>query len=118
MVPRISIGSGREDPVDLTRQDWRGPEAGWAPRDIGHWEVDVLDPGPYRIELRFAKTAEPAKVRLELGEAKAEADVPKDAESAVFEGVRLPAGPGDLRASIEDAKGRSGVHQASVARPR
>ena len=25
----------------MSRQDWRGPQAGWTPTSIGHWEVDV-----------------------------------------------------------------------------
>jgi arylsulfatase A-like enzyme len=32
--PRIHLG-GAEDPSLLTRQDWRGPKAGWSPNDIG-----------------------------------------------------------------------------------
>ncbi len=38
---RIEIGGDREDPTILTRQDWRGPRAGWGPNDQGHWEVEV-----------------------------------------------------------------------------
>ena len=30
-----------ENPVLLTRQDWRGPNASWTPEGVGYWEVRV-----------------------------------------------------------------------------
>ena len=39
--PRIVIGSEKENPVRLSRQDWRGPKAGWTPQSEGHWEIEV-----------------------------------------------------------------------------
>jgi len=121
-APRIAVGSDRADPVDLTRQDWLGPKAGWAPRDLGHWEVEVLRAGPYRVELRFAapkgtaKGAGTAKARFEIGAMRLEREVPAGATSIVFESVRLPEGPGDLKATIEDAEGEYGAHQVTLAR--
>jgi arylsulfatase A-like enzyme len=49
--PRIVIGSEKENPVRLSRQDWRGPKAGWAPGDEGHWEVAFARAGQYRVTL-------------------------------------------------------------------
>jgi len=37
-IARINVGSPRQNPVRLTRQDWRGPEAAWSPKGLGHWE--------------------------------------------------------------------------------
>ena len=31
-----------ENPILLTRQDWRGDGADWSPKGIGHWEVNVV----------------------------------------------------------------------------
>jgi arylsulfatase A-like enzyme len=45
----ISIGSTQENPVRLSRQDWRGPKAGWTPDSIGHWTVNIVREGNYRI---------------------------------------------------------------------
>ncbi len=47
--PRIVVGSEKENPVRLSRQDWRGPNAGWAPDSIGHWEVKIERDGRYRV---------------------------------------------------------------------
>lgn len=46
--PRIVIGNPKENPVRLSRQDWRGPNAGWAADSVGHWEVKVERAGKYK----------------------------------------------------------------------
>ena len=40
--PRIFLGAPQENPVLLTRQDWRGSGASWGPKGIGYWEVKVV----------------------------------------------------------------------------
>ncbi|HSQ56786.1 MAG TPA: sulfatase-like hydrolase/transferase, partial [Gemmata sp.] len=50
--PRIIIGSEKENPVRLSRQDWRGPKAGWAPESEGYWEVKIERAGKYRVTVR------------------------------------------------------------------
>ena len=72
--PRIHLGTPHENPVMLTRQDWRGAGAGWAADSAGHWEVQVAAAGKYEVvgpdaarrrrrrsallsERRFAETA-------------------------------------------------------------
>ena len=58
--PRIVLGSDKENPVRLTRQDMRGPKAGWAPENVGHWEVAFERAGRYEVTLwsgqEFEKT--------------------------------------------------------------
>src|SRR5207253_2093619 len=50
--PRIVIGSEKENPVWLTRQDMRGPKAGWAADAEGYWEVKIERAGRYELTLR------------------------------------------------------------------
>jgi hypothetical protein len=50
--PRIVVGSDKEDPVRLSRQDWRGPKAGWEADSVGHWDVTVERTGRYEVRLR------------------------------------------------------------------
>lgn len=47
--PRIVIGSEKENPVRLSRQDWRGEKAGWTADSIGHWEVKIEREGRYKV---------------------------------------------------------------------
>jgi len=51
LPPRIIVGSEKENPSLLTRQDWRGPRSGWTPNDQGFWELNVERPGTYRVTL-------------------------------------------------------------------
>ena len=53
--PRIVIGSEKENPVRLTRQDMRGPKAGWAADAEGHWVVRIDRPGRYEVTVRGNK---------------------------------------------------------------
>jgi len=47
--PRIVIGNDKENPVRLSRQDWRGPNAGWEKDSKGHWLVRIEKDGMYRV---------------------------------------------------------------------
>jgi arylsulfatase A-like enzyme len=49
--PRIVIGNEKENPVRLSRQDWRGPKGGWTPEAIGHWEIKIERAGKYKVTL-------------------------------------------------------------------
>ncbi len=50
--PKIVIGSEKENPVRLSRQDWRGPKAGWQADSLGHWETKITRPGKYKVTIR------------------------------------------------------------------
>jgi hypothetical protein len=115
-VARIFIGDSREDPVRLTRQDWRGPLAGWTPQSVGHWEVDVRHPGPYQLTMRFAELTEPAVLTFVLGAMKQQKDVPAGASKASFSGVRLSPGRGTLASSIIQGERTTGVIDVVVSR--
>jgi arylsulfatase/arylsulfatase A len=53
--PRIVLGSEKENPVRLSRQDWRGEKAGWAADSVGHWEVEFERAGRYELTARSVK---------------------------------------------------------------
>ena len=44
--PRIALGSRDENPVLLTRQDWRGPAASWDADGLGSLRGGCADSGP------------------------------------------------------------------------
>ena len=46
---RTHIGSDKQKVTHLSRQDWRGPNAGWTPDSIGHWELLAEKTGRYGI---------------------------------------------------------------------
>jgi arylsulfatase A-like enzyme len=113
--PRIALGASAENPVVLTRQDWRGPRAGWNPGDLGHWEVQVAAAGDYEFTLRFAATGAGA-ARLSLGQAVIERPIAEGQTSCTLGPARLEAGPGRLEASISSGGEPHGVLFAEVKR--
>ena len=114
--PRIQIGTPHEYLVTLTRQDWRGPRAGWNADSLGHWEVEVARPGRYEVTLRFARLARPSAVRVRFGNVERKRESPANAESLTFESVNLPAGKGMFEAWLEAGEQTVGVHQVDVKR--
>ena len=115
-VARIFIGDPRENPVRLTRQDWRGPEAGWTPASVGHWLVDVRRDGRYRVTMRFAAVAEPAVAVFQLGSANVQQDVPAGSTSVAFTNVALPTGEDTLSAHLTQGTRRVGVLDVVLTR--
>jgi arylsulfatase A-like enzyme len=112
--PRIHLGTAHEDPVQLTRQDWRGPRAGWGPKDLGHWEVQVAKAGTFDVTLRFAPDDRPRTARFALGAVTRTKEVPAKATHITLEAVRLPEGAGRLEAFLVAGEVSGGVLYAEV----
>jgi arylsulfatase A-like enzyme len=98
--PRIHLGTRHENPVILSRQDWRGTTAGWSPASNGHWEVDIRSSGRYNVRVRTHKLEAAAKLTLRVGEITRSLDVAAGAESGSFEGMALPSGETRVAAEI------------------
>jgi hypothetical protein len=107
--PRIVIGSKQENPTVLTRQDWRGPRAGWDKNSLGYWEVEVQREGKYRITLRFAGAGE---VHFRLGTVELKGTPAAGATEYTWKEVQLGSGPGRLEAAV----GNIGVHYVELQR--
>jgi hypothetical protein len=114
--PRIHVGAPQENPSLLTRQDWRGPRAGWTPTSLGHWEVQVARPGTFTIKLLFAEAKEGGAAHFALLGVERKTDLKPGAKECLFEGVKLPAGPGKLEAWVARGKETAGVQYVEVKR--
>ena len=112
--PRIHVGSERESPTVLTRQDWRGPKAGWTPTSEGHWDLFVERPGTYRVTLDFDPAKEGRRAQVDVGKTKEKIDVPPGQSRTVFD-VPIPKGEATLAAWVE-GKARAGVRYAQLER--
>jgi arylsulfatase A-like enzyme len=113
--PRIYLGTPHENPVILTRQDWRVPPE--TRRPVGWWEVDVRRAGKYDIRVLLEKTAKEAEVRLELGAIAKTARIPQGSEEYLFSWVDLPSGPARLRVIVnsgQEVKGATYVHVGTL----
>jgi len=114
--PRIYLGAPQEELTQLTRQDWRGPQAGWGARSAGYWEVRVDRAGTYEVTLRFPKLAAAGKAQFMLGDTKAEKDVAIGDTEVTFGQVKLAKGDGRLEAAILQGQDKAGPHYVDVRR--
>lgn len=113
---KIALGAPQENPVRLTRQDWRGPKAGWTPQSVGHWLVDVRRAGHYHVTLRFAPLKQAGQATFSLGAVKLQQEVPAGATTAVFDRVPLKQGPGTLAGIVAQGDQTLGVLDVVVER--
>jgi arylsulfatase A-like enzyme len=114
--PRIALGAPEENPTVLTRQDWRGPQAGWTPNDVGHWEIAVARGGDFAVTLHFAPRSEPATAHLAIRGLDVTRDVEANATECTFETLALGPGPGRLEAWLAHDKATAGVLWVEVRR--
>lgn len=114
--PRIHLGAPQENPVTLTRQDWRGPRAGWGTNSLGHWEVQVTRAGAYNIRLQFPIVNEPATAHFVVGTITLQKELKPGATERLLKSVRLPTGPARLEAWIAQPMKNVGVHYVEVRR--
>jgi arylsulfatase A-like enzyme len=117
-VARIVIGDSREDPVRLTRQDWRGPQAGWTPTSVGHWQVEVAREGRYTLTMRFAPLSEPGVLRLSFGSTTLEKELAAGAVTITLPDVRLTRGAGTLASYVTQGNRQVGMTDIIVSRRR
>ncbi|MGP0066072.1 MAG: arylsulfatase [Isosphaeraceae bacterium] len=113
---RIEVGGDRENPTILTRQDWRGPRAGWGPNDQGHWEVDVSHPGPFEVTLRLTPRRFRTVAHLTLRGVIRELDLAAGATECTFHNVLWAAGPGRLEAWVEGNRATAGPLDVTIRR--
>lgn len=118
----IFIGAPQENPVRLTRQDWRGPEARWTSPGSGAWEVDVRRRGRYEITARFEKVYKESEVELFWGRresglhVKESKRIPAGTTTVVFDTIRPIRGIGALECFIEQEAKKVGVLDLMVKR--
>ncbi|MEO7649998.1 MAG: arylsulfatase [Bryobacteraceae bacterium] len=108
--PRIHLGSEFENPVTLTRQDWR--EEGAA----GHWHVQVARTGRYEVTLRMPAVAAAGEARFRLNGVTLKQPVAKGATSCTFEASTFEAGPGRLEALIQSGSKAAAANYVDVKR--
>lgn len=113
--PRIHVGSDRETPTVLTRQDWRGSGGKWDGKSEGYWDLLVERPGKYRVGLLFEPAKGPSLATLKFGGLTHEVRL-KEGSGALAIEVELKKGNERLEASITDGTSRTGARYVEVER--
>ena len=105
--PRLVVGSPHENPVVLTRQDWRG--ADWRAGDQGHWLIDVKEGGRYTVTVRGAKGEGDRVLAWSVGDRTESRPLPAGETAVTWRDVELPPGPARLEAWIQEVDRKKGV---------
>jgi hypothetical protein len=114
--PRIWIGSEIEDPVLLTRQDWRGPKATWDATGLGHYEVDIRRKGRYRVTLKFPETREAAKATFDTSFTQIGEEIRPGSAECSMETSFDRVGPARFEGRLEAAGRTWGAHYIEIRR--
>jgi arylsulfatase A-like enzyme len=115
--PRIAIGSDKENPTTLTRQDWRGPQAGWTPKSVGHWDVQVEKAGVFEVAATLpAPALHGAMLHVKFGARSYTKKINEGETNSFLRGIDLPAGPIRLEAWLAEGDSVRGMRFVAVRR--
>jgi arylsulfatase A-like enzyme len=113
---RIFLGAKQENPVLLTRQDWRGPDATWTPEGIGYWDLNIVTRARYEIRLRFDSAKANRTLTVKCAGTSREETIKAGTEEYLFKNVRLPAGPARFEAILDEGTATRGVKHVEIQR--
>lgn len=115
--PAIHIGTPHENPVVLTRQDWRHIKGRpWAADSNGFWKLHAATEGRYDVRLRFRPLKADAAVTLAMGGQTLTDKAKAQATECLFTGITLKKGPLELLATLTQKNNTQGPWQVDVIR--
>jgi arylsulfatase/arylsulfatase A len=113
--PRIHIGAEYENPVVLTRQDWRHIKGRpWAPNSNGYWMLYVASSGLYDIRARFKDNRAGGSAVLKIGTQEIKDKFSENQSALLFENVKLERENIDLQVTLSIANDTKGPWQVDV----
>ncbi|MBN2000644.1 arylsulfatase [candidate division KSB1 bacterium] len=115
--PRIYIGTDFENPVTLTRQDWRHEKGRpWEEESNGYWLLSVAESGLYNITLRFHSEGRNGRAVLKAGTSEHTQAYRADQTEIVYKDIPLETGDLTLKATLRTGTNEKGPWQADVLR--
>jgi len=115
--PRIYVGTPYENPVVLTRQDWRHTKGRpWAEDSNGHWLLHVANAGTYDVTLRFHSENAPGQAVLAVGGNEWKQPFSAKQTELAFQGLHLEKGDTTLQTTLSTDGTVKGAWQVDVAR--
>jgi arylsulfatase/arylsulfatase A len=114
--PRIPIGTEHENPVVLTRQDWRKISNNpWLEEATGYWRLSCQLPGTYHVLVRFREPEAGGTVTLKVGENTFRKALPDGHNKIEFKDVTIAGDALDLQAWLQtDHNKKIGSWQVEV----
>jgi len=112
--PRIHVGTQHENPVVLTRQDWRHTNGRpWARDSQGHWLL-LAKAGKARVHCRFSPSQSAGTATLRINDDVRTVKLAPAATTCDFPNVTMPAGPVTLEVKLAHGEKTRGIHQADL----
>lgn len=112
--PRILVGTKFENPVVLTRQDWRHSKGRpWARDSMGHWLLKAPG-GSYAVRCRFSPSRIAGTAILRINDTILTVPVSPNATTCTFPKVSVRAGNLKLGVELRHGNKQRGVHQADI----
>jgi arylsulfatase/arylsulfatase A len=112
--PRIQVGTKFENPVVLTRQDWRHTQGRpWAPGSMGHWLLTATA-GVYNVRCRFSASPDSGTAALQVNDKVLTVKLPPNAQACEFSDVGLPDGAVRFEVLLTHGQEQRGIHQADI----
>jgi arylsulfatase A-like enzyme len=113
--PRIHVGTPHENPVVLTRQDWRHIQGRpWAGNSNGLWKLYVASAVEYTVRLRLKDNTRKGTSTLKIGEQKWTQPYGEDDQQITFEHLKLKTGNTDLMGVLNSGDQSFGPYQVDV----
>jgi hypothetical protein len=114
--PRIHIGTTHENPVVLTRQDWRHAKGRpWAADSNGYWELYAARAGNYDIKIDFPAVKTNGELLLEVSGRRTSQRISKGDTSSMFTNMPIDEGPTRLIATLTLAENTKGPWHVNIS---
>jgi hypothetical protein len=101
-------------PLTLTRQDWRGPRAGWGENGLGYWDVDFAGAASYDVTVRMPAQGRASTARLRIGKLDESQPLPAGVDRVVFRAIKVPKGVSRVEATFDRSGQEVGVHYVDL----
>lgn len=115
--PAIDIGTQAENPVLLTRHDWRGPERDWwSDEDVGYWLVAVQTADEYDVTVQVQTLESMGTVHLRFESVHRTKPIATGERELTFDAVPFASEEGMLEAWLEFDSNKYGARYVEIVR--
>jgi len=112
--PRIIVGSPEQNPVVLTRQDWRSNTSWGVKNANGFWMLNIVESAEYDVKVRIQEHGGSGKAVMQCGDQRYEQPLELKQRELTFNKIKLPAGDVNLQLDIQTGKKTIGPWQVEV----
>jgi hypothetical protein len=115
---RVTVGTARESPTVLTRNDWHPTESRSFndPLANGYWALQVAATGRFDVRTRFPASFGGGRVTLRLYGDERAGEWQSGVGTYLFDQVLLESGRVDLQVTVDDGESVGGAWQVEIMR--